>query len=274
LRSGAARLVSASKRKAKRDRTEMGMPLSGPAPQTFDPLEWEVRCDLAACYRAFVQFGWTDLIYTHISARHPTRDDCYLINPYGLLFEEIRASNLIAVDFDGGVLRGDHPVNPAGHPIHSSVLRARPDVNWVLHSHTRAGMVVSCMKCGLLPLTQQAMFLRDHIGYHEWDLQMAEGACERLVADLGGHRIAMILHNHGLLSCGRSVGAAFTALYNLEIACQVQADVMTSGSDWIVPDADAIDRTAAVGGPEGLDGALEWKAIRRRLDRLDSSYKT
>jgi len=240
----------------------------------FDPLEWEVRCDLAACYRAFVLFGWTDLIYTHISARHPIRDDCYLINPYGLLFDEIRASNLIAVHFDGSVVRGDHPVNPAGHPIHSSVLRARPDVDWVLHSHTRAGMVVSCMKCGLLPLTQQAMFLRDHVGYHEWDLQTAEGACERLVADLGEHNIAMILHNHGLLSCGSSVGAAFTALYNLEVACRVQADVTASGSGWIVPEADAIDRTAAAGGPQGLDGELEWKAIRRRLDRLDSSYRT
>lgn len=240
----------------------------------FSPQEWEVRCDLAACYRAFVQFGWTDFIYTHISARHPTRDDCYFINPYGLFFEEITASNLIAVNFDGEVVHGVHPVNEAGHPIHSSVLLARPDVNWVLHSHTRAGMVVSCMKCGLLPLTQQAMFLRDHIGYHEWDMQTADGACERLVADLGADNIAMILHNHGLLSCGASVGAAFTALYNLEIACKVQADVVTSGGEWIVPESNAIDRTTAAGGPEELDGELEWKAIRRRLDRLDPSYKT
>jgi ribulose-5-phosphate 4-epimerase/fuculose-1-phosphate aldolase len=240
----------------------------------FSAEEWEVRCDLAACYRAFVQFGWTDLIYTHISARHPTRDDCYLINPYGLFFEEISASNLIEVDFNGQVVRGDHPVNGDGHPIHSSVLLARPDVNWVLHSHTRAGMVVSCMKCGLLPLNQQAMFLRDHIGYHEWDLQTADGACERLAADLGTDNIVMILNNHGLLSCGASIGTAFTALYNLEVACKVQADVVTSGAEWIVPGADAIDRTTAAGGPEGLDGVLEWKAIRRRLDRLDPSYKT
>jgi ribulose-5-phosphate 4-epimerase/fuculose-1-phosphate aldolase len=130
------------------------------------------------------------------------------------------------------------------------------------------------MKCGLLPLTQQAMFLRDHIGYHDWDLQTAAGACERLVSDLGPDNIAMILRNHGLLSCGASVGAAFTALYNLEIACKVQTHVVTSGAEWIVPESDAIDRTTAVGGPEGLDGELEWKAIRRRLDRLDPSYKT
>jgi ribulose-5-phosphate 4-epimerase/fuculose-1-phosphate aldolase len=229
---------------------------------------------LAACFRAFVLFGWTDLIYTHLSARHPTRSDRYLINPYGLFFEEISASNLIEVDFDGQVMRGDHPVNEDGHPIHSSVLRARPDVNWVLHSHTRAGMVVPCMKCGLLPLTQQAMFLLDHIGYYKWDIQTNAGACDRLVADLGPDKIAMILHNHGLLSCGASIGAAFLALYNLEIACKVQADVVTSGSEWMVSDADAINRTTAAGGPEGLDGELEWRAIRRRLDRIDPSYKT
>ena len=236
--------------------------------------EWEVRCELAACYRAFALLGWTDLIYTHISARHPTRSDCYLINPYGLFFDEITASNLIAVDFDGARVSGEHPVNKEGHPIHSSVLRARSDVNWVLHSHTRAGMVVSCMKCGLLPLTQQAMFLRDWVAYHAWDLQTASGECERLVADLGRDKIAMILHNHGLLSCGASAGAAFTTLYTLEMACAVQAEVVTSGAEWILPEADAIDRTAAVGGPGGLDGVLEWKAMRRRLDRLDPSYKT
>ncbi len=240
----------------------------------FSAAEWDVRCDLAACYRAFVQFGWTDLIYTHVSARHPTEADQYLINPYGLLFDEITASNLIVVDFDGNVVRGDHPVNEAGHPIHSGVLKARPDVNWVLHTHTRAGMAVSCMKCGLLPLTQQAMLLKGYVGYHAWDLQSAEGECERLAADLGPRNIAMILQNHGLLTCGPTLAAAFTALYTLETACKVQADVVTSGAEWILPDADAIDRTAAVGGPEGLSGEIEWQAIRRRLDRTDPSYQT
>ena len=133
--------------------------------------EWRVRCDLAACYRAFVKFGWTDLIYTHISARHPTDEGCYLINPYGLLFEEITASNLIVVDFEGNVVRGDYPYNDAGHAIHSVVLMHRPDVHWVLHSHTRAGMAVSCMKGGLLPLTQQAMLFDGRLSYHEYDHQ-------------------------------------------------------------------------------------------------------
>jgi ribulose-5-phosphate 4-epimerase/fuculose-1-phosphate aldolase len=241
---------------------------------SFSDVEWKVRCDLAACYRAFVLFGWTDLIYTHLSARHPTEEGHYLINPYGLLFDEITASNLIVVDFDGNVVRGDYPVNDDGHPIHSAVLAARPDVNWVLHSHTRAGMVVSCMKCGLLPLTQQAMFLRGSVSYHAWDLQRSEGECERLTADLGPNSTAMILNNHGLLSYGPTVASAFITLYTLEIACKVQADVVASGGEWIIPDADAIDRTAAVGRTEALGGDVEWEAVLRRLDKLDASYKT
>jgi len=236
--------------------------------------EWKVRCDLAACYRAFVMFGWTDLIYTHLSARHPTEEGQYLINPYGLLFDEITASNLIVVDFDGNVVSGEHPVNADGHPIHSAVLAARPDVNWVLHSHTRAGMVVSCMKCGLLPLTQQAMLLTGQVSYHAWDLQQAAGECERLATDLGPDSSAMILSNHGLLSYGPTVASAFITLYTLELACKVQADVVASGAEWILPDADAIDRTAAVGRGDGLTGEAEWAAVLRRLDRLDASYKT
>lgn len=243
-------------------------------PEGFGREEWEVRCDLAACYRAFVQYGWTDLIYTHVSARHPTQEGQYLINPYGLLFEEITASNLIVVDFDGQVVRGDFPVNGAGHPIHSGVLKARSDANWVLHTHSRAGMAVSCMKCGLLPLTQQAMLLGGFVAYHDWDLQSAEGECEALARDLGPDAIAMILHNHGLLACGPSIGAAFTTLYTLEMACKVQADVVGSGAEWILPDADAIERTASEGGPEGMEGSVEWRAVRRMLDRLDPSYRT
>jgi ribulose-5-phosphate 4-epimerase/fuculose-1-phosphate aldolase len=236
--------------------------------------EWQIRCDLAACYRAFAHYGWTDLIYTHVSARHPSEEGHYLINPYGLLFDEITASNLIVVDFEGKVVRGEHPVNQAGHPIHSSVLMARPDVNWVLHTHTRAGMAVSCMKCGLLMLTQQAMFLRDWVAYHDWDLQDSAGECERLAHDLGPENIAMILRNHGLLSCGPTIAAAFTTLYTLETACKVQTDVIAMGSEWVTPNSDAVDRTAAEGGPAGLTGETEWAAVRRKLDRLDPSYQS
>ncbi|MDH3691065.1 MAG: class II aldolase/adducin family protein [Gammaproteobacteria bacterium] len=238
--------------------------------------EWEIRCDLAACYRAFVKYGWTDSIYTHISARHPTEQGHYLINPYGLLFEEITASSLIVVDFEGNLIRGDYPYNEAGHAIHSAVLRARPDVNWVLHSHTRAGMAVSCMKCGLLPITQQAMFLHEQVSYHPWDIQTAgPEECERLATDLGSYNYAMILHNHGLLTCAPSVQKAFTTLYVLEIACKVQVDVMTSGTEMILPAKNALARTIEYAKSDGaLTGEREWQAIIRWLDRTDPSYKT
>lgn len=237
--------------------------------------EWDVRCDLAACYRAFVKYGWTDLIYTHISARHPTQENHYLINPYGLLFEEISASSLIVVDFDGNLINGDYPYNEAGHAIHSAVLQARPDVNWVLHSHTRAGMAVSCMQCGLLPITQQAMFLYKHVSYHTWDVQTAgPEECDRLAADLGHENHAMILNNHGLLTCAPTIGEAFTALYVLETACKVQVDVMTSRAKIVIPDKDAIARTVEHGESGALSGEREWATIVRWLDRTDPSYKT
>ena len=140
-------------------------------PAEISPQEWDIRCDLAALYRAFVRYGWTDLIYTHISARHPDEPGCYLINPFGLMFEEITASSLIVVDYDGNLVSGDWPVNEAGHAIHHAILKERSDANWVLHTHTRAGMAVSCMKCGLLPISQQAMFFHDRVSYHPWDIQ-------------------------------------------------------------------------------------------------------
>ena len=246
-------------------------------PTEFSAEEWELRCNLAALYRAFVRYGWTDLIYTHISARLP-EEGLYLLNPYGLLFEEITASNLITLDYDGNVVRGDYPCNDAGHAIHHAVLKARPDVNWVLHSHTRAGMAVSCMKCGLLPLVQQSMFYQGHISYHDWDVQTSgQEECDALAADLGPKNMAMILRNHGLLACGRTVGDAFVTLYNLEVGCKVQVDVMQSGQEIVLPGDEELARTAAYGdpdSPEGLGGEREWDAIIRWLERTDTSYRT
>ena len=240
-------------------------------PRQFSDEEWRVRCDLAACYRAFVKYGWTDLTYTHISARHPARADWYLINPYGLLFDEITASNLIIVNLEGEVVCGEYPYNKAGHAIHSTVLSARTDVNWVLHTHTRAGMAVSCMRCGLIPVTQQAMFLHGQVAYHPWDMQAAPGECQRLVADLGDKNV-MILHNHGLLTCAATIGEAFTKLYILETACKVQADLMRSQVELVMPDDEIIKRTAAHGATS-LTGERQWEAIRRSVERADPSYR-
>ncbi len=237
--------------------------------------EWQVRCDLAACYQVFVKYGWTDLIYTHVSARHPTQPDHYLINPYGLLFDEITASKLVVVDFEGKLVRGDYPYNDAGHAIHSAVLKARPDVNWVLHTHTRAGMAVACMKCGLLPLTQQGMMLHGHVSYHPYDLQTSgPEECERLAADLGPNNQAMILTNHGLLSCGPTVGEAFVVLYTLESACKVQVDVMTANAEIVLPEQSVVERMAELADTGWMSGEREWQAMIRWLERERPEFRT
>lgn len=240
--------------------------------------EWQLRCDLAACYRLFVKYGWTDLIFTHLSARVPGHPDQYLINPYGLLFNEITASNLIKVDFDGNVITGDYPFNDAGHAIHSAVLKVRPDVNVVLHSHTRAGMAVSCMKEGFLPLTQHAGEIRDLICYHDYGVADDNpDECDKLGKDLSDKWL-MIMHNHGLLSAGRTVAEAFYFLYVLEIACKVQVDVMATKAELIYPDKDSMDVLAGYNVPnlEPPSDAVtrSWGALIRMLDNQDPTYKT
>jgi len=239
--------------------------------------EWRVRCDLAACYRLFIKYGWTDLIFTHLSARVPGHDNQYLINPYGLLFHEITASNLIKVDFDGNVIEGDFPYNDAGHAIHSAVLEARPDINVALHSHTRAGMAVSCMKEGLLPLSQQAGEILNIICYHEYGIANDNNEeCAALGRDLADKWL-MIMHNHGLLSVGRTVGEAFYYLYTLENACKVQVDVMASGAEMILTEQKIVDDLGAMSAPgeAGPNTSVNrsWDAMIRMLDAQDPSYK-
>jgi ribulose-5-phosphate 4-epimerase/fuculose-1-phosphate aldolase len=236
--------------------------------------EQQARVNLAALYRLFVHYGWTDLTYTHIAARVPGEAGCYLINPYGLLFEEITASSLNKVEFSGRVVSGQHPYNKAGHLIHTSVLQARPEINYVIHSHTRAGAAVSAMKCGLLPLSQHANVIRGILAYHPYAVA-DEGPeeCERLVADLGGNYL-VILHNHGLLACGRSAGEAFLNHYFLEMACEIQVDVLRSGESWIAPDDSVLEELAAWGRPRPKPwGDKQWAAMLRLLDRKDSSFR-
>lgn len=247
---------------------------------TISPEEWALRQDLAACYRLFVKYGWTDLIFTHLSARVPGEPHHYLINPYGLLFQEITASNLIKVDFSGNVVSGDYPYNEAGHAIHSAVLKARPDINVALHSHTRAGTAVSAMECGLLSLSQQANEIGNLVCYHRYDVATDnDNECARLGEDLADNW-AMIMHNHGLLSVGRDMAEAFYLLYTLENACKIQVDVMASGAEQIIPNRNAITNVeqfslvgkANAGDP---DGYLQrnWQALIRMLDREDQSFR-
>jgi ribulose-5-phosphate 4-epimerase/fuculose-1-phosphate aldolase len=211
----------------------------------IDPVS-QSRVDLAAAYRLIAHFGLEDSIFTHISARAPTGDDHFLINPYGLRFGEVTASNLVTADHDGKVI--DDPygagINAAGYTIHSAIHAARPDVSCVLHTHTIAGVAVSCQEDGLLPINQWALQFYDRIAFHDYEgiaLDLSER--ERLVADLGDRKV-MILRNHGLLTCGRSVGEAFKLMYNLERSCQVQIALQSSGAKMRFPSEEICERTA------------------------------
>lgn len=244
----------------------------------YSPAEWQARVDLAACYRLMPLFGMSDLVYNHITARIPGTDDEILINPYGWLYEEITASSLIKINIHGEVLdQGctDLPVNLAGYVIHSAVHRHRHDVGCVIHTHTRCGMAVSCMKEGLLPITQTAMRFAD-VSYHDYEsvaIDMDEQ--QRLVHDLGQSN-SMILRNHGLLVACPSTAEAFNAMYWLEMACRAQVDVMTSGADIIRPSQAIVEKTFNLYQPHVRRpfGILEWPAMLRYLDRRDPSYKT
>ncbi len=236
--------------------------------------EYQARVDLAALYRLFVHYGWTDMIYTHISARVPAEPNHYLINPYGLLFEEINASTLIKVDFAGNVIAGDYPYNEAGHLIHSAVLKARPEINYVLHSHTRAGAAVSAMKCGLLPVSQHANIISATVAYHQYtSITVNHDECDYLARDLGSNYL-MVMHNHGLLACGRTAAEAFWYLYYLEIACKIQVDLLASGEEPVIPSEQAIEDLQQEGRPGDQPlGETEWPAMIRLLERKDPSYR-
>lgn len=239
--------------------------------------EWRVRVDLAACYRMFADFGWDDLVFTHISARVPGGGGDFLINPYGMLFEEITASNLVKVDEDGNtVLDSDYEANRAGFVIHGAVLGARRDVNCVVHLHTRYGQAVSAQQDGLLPLTQSAMFLHGDVAYHDFEgtaTELDERA--RLCADLG-EKNCMILRNHGTLTVGRHVADAFIRMYYLECACRTQVLAQAGGTALAIPTDESIARTASLmqdGLAKGQARQLAWPALLRRVDRIDPGYR-
>jgi ribulose-5-phosphate 4-epimerase/fuculose-1-phosphate aldolase len=239
--------------------------------------EWQARVDLAACYRLAHHFGMTDLIYTHISARVPGPDEHFLINPYGLLFNEISASSLIKVDLEGAIVLKpdlDYPVNHAGFVIHSAVHAARADVGCVMHTHTRAGMAVSALECGLLPLTQTAMRFHGRIGYHEYEGPAVElDERQRLVANLGVHS-AMILRNHGLLSAGATVAETFNIMFWLERACQAQVDAMACNTTLHLPQPDIAAKAAHLYDPlvRRRFGDAEWPTMKRLLDQSYPGY--
>lgn len=238
--------------------------------------EWQVRVDLAACYRLLHAHRMTDLIYNHISARVPGHHDRFLINPYGLLFEEVTASSLVVIDAEGTVVRDTTGlgVNPGGFTIHSAVHVARPDVACVMHTHTAATLAVATMRRGLLPLTQQAMRFTDRIAYHDYEgVHFTDGERRRLQASLGG-RMAMLLRNHGTLVCGRTIAEAWDIMYYLERACQAQVSLLTTGEPLVEVDAAVAEQVASVfESPSRAAPAKIWPAMLRMLDRIDPSYR-
>lgn len=237
--------------------------------------EWQMRVDLAACYRLIAMYGWDDLVFTHISARVPDTEDEFLINPYGLLFEEITASNLVKVNQAGEkVAHSAYDINPAGFTIHSAVHNARHDAHCVIHLHTSDGVAVSAQEEGLLPLSQQSLFPLSNLAYHDYEgVALNPNEKVRLVADLGDANF-MILRNHGLLTCGSSVADAFLFMYITQRACEVQIKAQSGGSKltMIPPQILAGIQAASNEVTKGAGGNIAWPALLRKLHRIDASF--
>ncbi len=238
------------------------------------PEEWQLRCDLAACYRLVAAYGWSDLVFTHISVRIPGPEHHFLINPYGLMFDEITASSLVKVDQHcNKVIESPFPVNPAGFVIHSAVHEAREDVQCVLHTHTRAGVAVSAQKAGVLPISQQSTFVLASLAYHDYEgVAFRPDEKPRLQADLGQANFLM-LRNHGLLTCGASIADAFLHMYVFESTCQIQLSAQAGGElTQVDPQIVAGVAEAMRVQTSGLGGAFVWPALLRKLQRMDAGY--
>jgi ribulose-5-phosphate 4-epimerase/fuculose-1-phosphate aldolase len=257
------------------------MPVSSatevPRPPRWSAEEWQVRVDLAAAYRLIAHFGWDDLIFTHLSARVPGTNDRFLINPYGLLFEEITASSLLKIDLDGNVVEETpYEVNRAGFVIHSSVHMSRDDANCVMHLHTLDNIAVGSLTEGLLPLHQSALALIDEVAYHDF-----EGPAEelderpRLQADLGDRSLLM-LRNHGTLVVGPSIPITFVRAHRLERSCEIQMRMLSAGRELCHPSQKAVDASRGIlRSPMMFETAEKkiWPALVRMLDRRDPSYR-
>ena len=238
--------------------------------------EWQTRVDLAACYRLVAAYGWDDLVFTHITAKIPGADDRFLINPYGMMFAEITASSLVKIDIDGNKLDDNpYPVNPAGFTIHSAIHAARHDAKCVLHIHSVNGVAVSAQKSGVLPISQQSIFVLASLAYHDYEgVALNEGEKPRLVGDLGDKNHLM-LRNHGLLTCAETIPDAFLSMYIFEAACMIQLRAQAGGGELIQipqPILDGAARQSRV-VTKGLGGKLAWPGLLRKLDRMDASYR-
>src|SRR5262252_8620075 len=240
-------------------------------PRNIAPEEWAVRVDLAACYRLLAHFGWDDLILTHNSARLPGDPNHFLINPMGLMFNEITASNLLKMDLDGNLVEpSEYEANRAGYVIHSAIYMGRPDVQCVIHTHTEADIAVGALEEGLLPLSQWAMRFYDRLGYHDYEgVSLDLDERERLQQSIGNHSV-LVLRNHGLLATGRNVAEAFSSTYHFERSAEAQLKIQAAvagGAHMVVPSEETCEKQAAMfernGNLARLPGQREWPALLR-----------
>jgi ribulose-5-phosphate 4-epimerase/fuculose-1-phosphate aldolase len=248
---------------------------SGAVRSKVSAAEWQLRVDLAAAYRLVALYGWDDLVFTHISARLPGPEHHFLINPYGMMFEEITASSLVKIDLNGAkVMDSPYEINPAGFTIHSCIHAARPDVACVMHVHSLNGVAVSIQRQGLLPLSQQSLFVLSSLAYHDYEgVALKAEEQPRLVHDLGD-KTYLMLRNHGLLTAAASMADTFLAMYVFEAACTIQVRSQSGGGELIPIAAPILSgiQAAAAQVTRGMGGALAWPGLLRRLDRVNPGY--
>ncbi len=245
--------------------------------QRVSPEEWQMRVDLAACYRLVADFGWSDLVFTHLTARIPGDGHAFLINPYGMMFDEITASSLVKIDLHGNKLDDSpFPINPAGFTIHSAIHEARDDAICVLHTHSLNGAAVAAQEAGVLPISQPSIFVLNSLAYHGYEgLALNDDEKPRLVADFGDKTFLM-LRNHGLLTVGKTVADAFLKMYIFEAACTIQVRAMAGGTPLTQIGTGIIDNAMkqAQQVTNSQYGSLAWPALLRRLERLDPGYRS
>ena len=237
--------------------------------------EWNNRLDLAACYHLADYFKMSDIVWNHITAKTSVNKNTFLINKFGLRYDEITASNLLEINHDGKVLHGEGDINDTGYIIHGAIHKSRKDLTCVMHTHSRAGLAISCLEGGLRPIIQDAAIFYNRISYHDWEGMSTESdECERLSKNLGKNNV-MILRNHGLLTCGKSISEAFMLMYYLERACKHQIDILSMGEKTIIPSDNIMEFAAnQYDDPRFQLGRNEWPALLRLLDKNNSIYKS
>ena len=240
----------------------------------FNEEEWRNRVNLAACYHLADHFKMTDIIWNHITAKTSEQKETFLINQFGLRYDEVTASNLLEIDLEGNIISGEGDINYTGYIIHGAVHKARKEINCVMHTHTRAGLAISCLKDGLNPIFQDAAIFHNRVSYHDWQGMSTEvEECKDIAKNLGKNKV-MILRNHGLLTCGETIGEAFILMYYLDKTCKNQLDTMSTGKPIIVPSDNIMEYAAGqYEDPRFRLGHHEWPALLRLLDQKNSIYK-